>query len=87
MVGRAINGILPFSPGRDHIHHKLQKITNSSSKTLIGLLALGSLIAWTGIMIEKSYLSAELSFILFIVFALIFYVGSGRLFRKIQDNA
>jgi UDP-GlcNAc:undecaprenyl-phosphate GlcNAc-1-phosphate transferase len=87
MVSRAINGILPFSPGRDHIHHKLQKITNSSSKTLIGLLALGSLVAWTGIIIEKSYLSAEYSFILFIVFALIFYVGSGRLFYKIKDNA
>jgi len=86
MVGRAVKGILPFSPGRDHIHHKLQRITKSSSKTLIGLLILGLLVAWIGIIIEKSYLSAELSFILFLIFSLIFYVGSGRLFNGIKSN-
>ena len=87
MIGRAIRGILPFSPGRDHIHHKLQEITGSSSKTLIGLLSLGSLVAWVGVMIEKSYLSAEFSFVLFITFALIFYIGSSKLFSQKKDNA
>ena len=86
MIGRAIKGVLPFSPGRDHIHHKLQKITKSSSKTLITLLTLGSLIAFIGIIIEKSYLSAEFSFVLFIVFALIFYIVSGRLFNDNQES-
>ena len=86
MIGRAIKGILPFSPGRDHIHHKLQRITKSSSKTLITLLTLGSLIAFIGIMIEKSYLSSEFSFVLFIIFALIFYIGSGRLFNDNQES-
>ena len=86
IIGRAVKGILPFSPGRDHIHHKLQKITKSSSKTLITLLTLGSLIAFIGIMIEKSYLSAEFSFMLFIVFALIFYICSDRLFNKYQES-
>ena len=86
MFGRALKGVLPFSPGRDHIHHKLQKVTGSSPKTLVGLLALGSLIAWIGIIVEKSYLSAEISFILFLVFSLIFYVGSGRLFNGIEAN-
>ena len=86
MIGRAIKGVLPFSPGRDHIHHKLQKITKSSSKTLITLLTLGSLIAFIGIMIEKSYLSAEFSFVLFIFFALIFYIGSGKLFNDNQES-
>jgi UDP-GlcNAc:undecaprenyl-phosphate GlcNAc-1-phosphate transferase len=86
MVGRAIKGILPFSPGRDHIHHKLQNITGSSSKTLIGLLALGSLVAGVGIIIEKTYLSAEFSFMLFIIFALLFYFGSGRLSNQVKGN-
>ncbi len=86
MFGRALKGVLPFSPGRDHIHHKLQKVTGSSPKTLVGLLALGSLIAWIGIIVEKSYLSAEISFILFLVFSLIFYVGSDRLFNGIEAN-
>ena len=86
MAGRAIKGILPFSPGRDHIHHKLQNITGSSSKTLIGLLTLGSLVAGVGIIIEKTYLSPEFSFMLFIIFALLFYFGSGRLSNHIKGN-
>jgi UDP-GlcNAc:undecaprenyl-phosphate GlcNAc-1-phosphate transferase len=86
IAARAIRGILPFRPGRDHIHHKLQNITKSSSKTLVGLMVLGSLVASVGILIEKSYLSAEISFVLFAVFALIFYFGSGRLSSQIQDN-
>ena len=53
MVGRIVKGILPFSPGRDHIHHKLQSLTNSSSKTLTGLLILGMLFAGLGVFIEK----------------------------------
>ena len=86
MAGRAIKGILPFSPGRDHIHHKLQNITGSSSKTLIGLLTLGSLVAGVGIIIEKTYLSPEFSFMLFIIFALLFYFGSGRLSNQVKGN-
>ena len=86
MFGRAIKGVLPSSPGRDHIHHKLQKVTGSSPKTLIGLLTLGGFIAWVGIIIEKSYITAEISFVLFLIFSLIFYVGSGRLFGKMEAN-
>jgi hypothetical protein len=87
MVGRIIKGILPFSPGRDHIHHKLQMITKSSSKTLIGLLILGSLLAWIGIILDKSYLSSEVSLILFIAFAIIYYVGSDKLFKSREINS
>ena len=42
--------------------------------------------AFIGILIEKSYLSSEFSFVLFIVFALIFYIGSGRLFKDNQES-
>jgi hypothetical protein len=88
MIGRIIKGILPFSPGRDHIHHKLQLLTNSSFKTLIGLLILGTLLAGLGIFVEKSYLSSETSFALFLIFAVIYYVSSSRIFkiRKIISN-
>ncbi|MDA9660097.1 undecaprenyl/decaprenyl-phosphate alpha-N-acetylglucosaminyl 1-phosphate transferase [Pseudomonadota bacterium] len=81
MTGRIIKGILPFSPGRDHIHHKLQLLTQSSSRTLLGLLILGLLLAGIGVMLDKSYLSSEISLILFIAFAVIYYIGSGKLFR------
>jgi UDP-GlcNAc:undecaprenyl-phosphate GlcNAc-1-phosphate transferase len=81
MTGRIIKGILPFSPGRDHIHHKLQLLTLSSSRTLMGLLLLGSLLAGVGVMLDKSYLSSEISFIMFMTFAAIYYVVSGKLFQ------
>ena len=79
MVGRIIKGILPFSPGRDHIHHKLQSLTNSSSKTLTGLLILGMLFAGLGVFIEKSYLSSEISFVIFLILAVLFYISSSRI--------
>jgi len=82
MIGRAIKGIFPFSPGRDHIHHKLQELNQSSGKTLIGLLVLGSLLAGVGILIEASYLSSEVSFLLFLCFAAFFYIGSSKLFKS-----
>ncbi len=81
MISRLIKGILPFSPGRDHIHHKLQLLTKSSSKTLMGLLILGTLFAGAGIFIEKSYLSSETSFIVFLILAVVYYVGSSRIFK------
>ena len=81
MVGRLLKGILPFSPGRDHIHHRLQELTQSSSKTLLGLTILGSMVAGVGIIIEKSYLSSEASLIMFLIFSFIFYLGSGKLFN------
>lgn len=82
MVGRIIKGILPFSPGRDHIHHKLQLLTKSSSKTLMGLLILGLLLAAFGILLEKSYLSSEISFTLFLIFAAIFFLSSRKIFSS-----
>jgi UDP-GlcNAc:undecaprenyl-phosphate GlcNAc-1-phosphate transferase len=85
ITGRIIKGILPFSPGRDHIHHKLQLLTLSSSRTLMGLLLLGSLLAGVGVILDKSYLSSEISFIMFIAFAAIYYVVSGKLFHP-QKN-
>ena len=79
MIGRIIKGILPFSPGRDHIHHKLQSLTYSSSKTLAGLLILGLLFAGLGVFIEKSYLSSEVSFVLFLILAVLFYISSSKI--------
>ena len=82
MIGRIIRGILPFSPGRDHIHHKLQLLTNSSSKTLAGLLIIGLLFAGIGIFLEKSYLSSEVSFAIFLIVAVFFYLSSSRIFNS-----
>ncbi len=87
MIGRVIKGILPFRAGRDHIHHKLQLVTNSSSRTLMGLLILGVLSAGFGIFIEKSYLSSDMSFILFLLFAVIFYLSTSRIFKSADTQS
>jgi hypothetical protein len=51
----------------------------------MGLLLLGSLLAGVGVILDKSYLSSEISFIMFIAFAAIYYVVSGKLFHP-QKN-
>lgn len=84
MTGRVIKGILPFSPGRDHIHHKLQLFTQSSIKTLITLLCLGLFLAAVGVFIEKSYLSSETSLLLFLLFAISYYFLTTKLFRSLE---
>jgi len=54
---------------------------------LIGLLMLGSLLAGTGIILDKSYFTSEVSLILFIAFAFIYYVGSDKLFKSKEINS
>jgi hypothetical protein len=61
-------------------------LTQSSSRTLIGLLLLGSLLAGIGVMLDKSYLSSEISFILFVAFSVIYYIASGKIFHS-KENA
>ena len=76
MIGRIINGVLPFSPGRDHIHHKLQEYTNSSNKTLFILISSGLLLAATGILIEQSSATSQVSFLIFIAVSIAYYILS-----------
>ena len=87
MIGRAMQGIVPFSAGRDHIHHKLQAYTESSFKTLVFLIVLGIFCASAGIAIEKYIQSSEISLILFIGFALCYYAGANILVRLTPNNS
>jgi len=48
---------------------------------------LGSLLAGLGIILDKSYLSSEVSLILFIAFAVIYYFGSDKLFKSKDINS
>lgn len=86
MIGRTIKGILPFSPGRDHIHHKLQEITKSSSKTLFVLLGTGIMLATIGIFIEKSDLTSEMSLMLFAMVSMAYYFTSSKLAKLNLSN-
>jgi hypothetical protein len=37
-------------------------------------------------MLDKSYLSSEISFILFVAFSVIYYIASGKIFHS-KENA
>jgi hypothetical protein len=51
----------------------------------MGLLLLGSLLAGVGVILDKSYLSSEISFIMFVAFAALYYVVSGKLFHSLKN--
>ena len=40
MTSRALNGIMPFRPGRDHLHHKLLNIGIKPKKILLIMIFL-----------------------------------------------
>ncbi|MBT6392823.1 MAG: undecaprenyl/decaprenyl-phosphate alpha-N-acetylglucosaminyl 1-phosphate transferase, partial [Nitrosomonadales bacterium] len=75
MAYRVMKGILPFYPGRDHIHHKLQTYLGSSFKTLICLCGMGIFLASIGIIIEKTTQSSEISLLIFLGVAACYYFG------------
>jgi len=87
MIGRAMQGIVPFSPGRDHIHHKLQAYTGSSFRTLIYLIVLGIFLAAVGIAIEKFTQSSEISLLLFLGFSACYYAAMNMLVRFTNKNS
>jgi len=85
-IRRMVGGIYPFKAGNDHIHHKLQKLTQNSSRTLLNLLGIGAIIACVGVIIDKSNLSSEFSLILFVTMASVFYIYSSRFLDPIKNN-
>jgi len=82
MTSRAYKGLRPFSPGRDHIHHSIQMLTNSSHKTLMLLLGSGVIIAAAGIGIEKQGISSEISLMLFCTIAISYYFFASSLSQR-----
>jgi hypothetical protein len=50
------------------------------------LLILGSIVASFGILLDKSYLSSEISFVLFIFFAIFFYYSSNKITDSLNLN-
>lgn len=86
---RIARGAGPFDADRDHLHHRLMDIAGfSSKKTLIVILIIAAISGLIGIILQ--YIASEFtSFLLFIVFACIFYYFSYQLMHcsiKIKLN-
>ncbi len=83
MTSRAINGIMPFRPGRDHLHHRLLDIGIKPKKILLIFILSSILLALVGFLIELNYQDKEfISFYTFIALSLFYYLLSKKSIKK-----
>ena len=74
MASRAIKGIMPLRPGRDHLHHKLLDMGLSSNTIYLVLIFISALFAATGYIFNYSLSESQyISFYAFMVFWLCYY--------------
>ena len=74
MISRAINGIMPFRPGREHLHHRLLNIGIKPKKILFIIVFSSILFSCLGFLIELIYPDKEyISFYAFCSLSLFYY--------------
>ena len=79
IISRAIKGVMPFRPGRDHFHHKLLDLGFSPKQILLIFIFLSITLCSVGFILESIYADKEyISFGLFIIFSIIFYTFTRR---------
>jgi UDP-GlcNAc:undecaprenyl-phosphate GlcNAc-1-phosphate transferase len=79
IISRAIKGVMPFRPGRDHFHHKLLDLGFSPKQILLIFIFLSITLCSIGFILESIYADKEyISFGLFIIFSIIFYAFTRR---------
>lgn len=80
IISRAIKGVMPFRPGRDHLHHKLLDLGFSPKQILLIFIFLSITLCSIGFILESIYADKEyISFGLFIIFSIIFYAFTRRI--------
>ena len=79
MTSRAIKGIMPFRPGRDHLHHRLLDIGIKPKKILLIFILSSVLLALIGFLIELNFQDKEfISFYSFVTLSLFYYLLSKK---------
>ena len=74
MASRAVKGIIPLRPGRDHLHHKLLDTGLSSNAIYIVLILISALFAAVGYIFNHSFPGSHyISFYAFIIVWLCYY--------------
>ncbi len=81
LTSRMLKGIMPFRPGRDHLHHKLLNLGIKPKKILIIFILLSLCMAGIGYTFEQIYPNQEyISFYAFmIVFVFYYFISRKRL--------
>ena len=83
MVSRLLKGIMPFRPGRDHLHHKLLDLGIKPKKILVIFILISTVLALIGYLIEINFRSEEyISFYAFLALSLFYYLLSKRGIEK-----
>ena len=83
MTVRVINGITPFTPGRDHLHHRLLNIGIKPKMILIIFILLSVSLSFIGFTIESFYPNKEyISFYVFCVFSIFYFLNSNNIVKR-----
>ena len=79
MMSRVLKGIMPFRPGRDHLHHKLLDLGIKPKRILVIFISVSSLLALIGFLIEINFENKEyISFYAFLTLSFFYYLLSKK---------
>tara|TARA_A100001035_G_scaffold147318_1_gene115804 strand:+ start:597 stop:1979 length:1383 start_codon:yes stop_codon:yes gene_type:complete len=84
MFTRVLSGIMPFRPGREHLHHRLLNLGIKPKRILFIFIISSSFLALIGFTIEYFYPNKEyLSFYTFLILSVSYYLVS---IKNIKQN-
>ena len=74
MLSRSLKGIMPFSPGRDHLHHRLLDFGIKPKRILLILILSSLVLALIGFLLETNFPERDyISFYTFVILSLTYY--------------
>ena len=76
-TSRLMKGIMPFRPGRDHLHHKLLDIGIKPKKILYIFISISVFLSLIGLFLENNFPDKEyISFYAFVILSMSYYLLS-----------
>ena len=79
MVSRSLKGIMPFRPGRDHLHHRLLDLGIKPKRILLIFITSSMILALIGFLLEINFPEKEyVSFYAFLILSFTYYFTSRK---------
>ena len=79
MLSRSLKGIMPFRPGRDHLHHRLLGLGIKPKRILLIFILASMILALIGFLIEINFPEKEyVSFYAFLILSFTYYFTSRK---------
>jgi UDP-GlcNAc:undecaprenyl-phosphate GlcNAc-1-phosphate transferase len=84
MTSRAIKGIMPLKPGRDHLHHRLLDVGLSSNSIYVVLIIISALFAAIGYIFNHSFPESHyISFYAFMIIWLCYHFSTKYISKNV----